>query len=106
LPTPCGRARLAAMHVGALTLELRLPGCLSLKEKRSRLKPLLAALHREFNISAAEIERNDSHGLAVVACVAVANERPHIERVLGRLPSWVEHHRPDLQVIDHQITFL
>ncbi|MCJ7708279.1 MAG: DUF503 domain-containing protein, partial [Anaerolineales bacterium] len=43
------------MHVGALTLELRLPGCSSLKQKRSRLKPLLAALHREFNLSAAEI---------------------------------------------------
>jgi len=106
LPTPCGRARLAAMHVGALTLELRLPGCLSLKEKRSRLKPLLAALHREFNISAAEIEMNDNHTLAVIACVAVANAKPHVERVLGGVPGWVEHHRPDLQVIDHQINFL
>jgi uncharacterized protein YlxP (DUF503 family) len=94
------------MHVGALTLELRLPGCTSLKEKRSRLKPLLAALHREFNLSAAEIEHNDSHALAVIACVAVANEKPHVERVLGGLPSWVERNRPDLQVIDHQMTFL
>ncbi len=94
------------MHVGALTLELRLPGCASLKEKRSRLKPLLAALHRTFNLSAAEIEHNDNHQWATVACVVVANERPHIEQILSRLPGWVENQRPDLQVIDQQITFL
>jgi uncharacterized protein YlxP (DUF503 family) len=93
------------MHIGALTLELRLPGCSSLKEKRGRLKPLLAALHREFNLSAAEVERNDSHGQSVIACVVVANDKAHVEQVLGRVPGWVEHHRPDLQVIDHQIMF-
>jgi uncharacterized protein YlxP (DUF503 family) len=94
------------MHVGALTLELRLPGCTSLKEKRSRLKPLLAALHRTFNLSAAEIEHNDNHQRATVACVIVANERPHIEQILSRLPGWVENQRPDLQVIDQQLIFL
>jgi len=39
------------MNVVALTLELHLPGCSSLKEKRGRLKPVLTALHREFNVS-------------------------------------------------------
>lgn len=77
-----------------------------MKEKRSRLKPLLAALHREFNISAAEVGQNDSHSLALIACVVVANEKPHVEHVLGNVPTWVENHRPDLQVIDHQTTFL
>jgi hypothetical protein len=41
-----------------------------------------------------------------VACVIVANERPHIEQIFSRLPGWVENQRPDLQVIDQQITFL
>jgi hypothetical protein len=94
------------MHVGALTIELRLPGCSSLKEKRSRLKPLLAALHREYNLSAAEIEHNDHHSLASIACVVVANEAPHVERVLAAVPAWIEAHRPDIQVIDSQFTFL
>jgi hypothetical protein len=94
------------MHVGALTLELRLPGCSSLKQKRSRLKPLLAALHREFNLSAAEIGQNDNHVLSVIACVVVANEGTHVEQVLARLPAWIEERRPDVQVIDHQFMFL
>lgn len=94
------------MHVGVLSLELRLPGCTSLKEKRSRLKPLLAALHREFNVSAAEVDRNDSHSLALIACVVVANQAAHVERLLGVIPAWIESHRPDMQVIDHQVQLL
>ena len=94
------------MPVGALTLELRLPRCASLKEKRGRLKPLLAALHREFNLSAAEVGENDHHTLAVVACVIVSNEKAHVERVLTKIPAWIEGNRPDVQVIDQQLTFL
>jgi len=94
------------MHVAALTLELRLPRCASLKEKRGRLKPLLAALHREFNLSAAEVGENDHHTLAVVACVIVSNEKAHVERVLSKIPAWIEGNRPDVQVIDQQLTFL
>jgi len=94
------------MHVGILSIELRLPGCNSLKEKRSRLKPLLTALHREFNLSAAEIDRNDSHSLALIACAVVANEAAHVQRLLGAVPAWIESHRPDLQVIDHDLQLL
>lgn len=94
------------MHVGVLSIELRLPGCHSLKEKRSRLKPLLTALHREFNISAAEIDRTDSHSQAVIACAVVANQAAHVERLLGAIPAWIESHRPDLQLIDHELQLL
>ncbi|MFQ5921822.1 MAG: DUF503 domain-containing protein, partial [Anaerolineales bacterium] len=65
------------MHVHVLTLELHLPGCSSLKEKRGRLKPLLAALHRNFNVSAAEIDQQNSHRSAVIACVVVSNSDKH-----------------------------
>ncbi len=94
------------MNVVALSLELHLPGCASLKEKRGRLKPLLVALHREFNVSAAEIDRQDAHQAAVIACVVVSNSNRHGEQLLSGIPSWVEQLRPDLQVVDHQLTVL
>jgi uncharacterized protein YlxP (DUF503 family) len=94
------------MHVATLTIELRLPGCTSLKQKRSRLKPLLARLHREFNVSAAEIDHNDSHRTAVIACAVVSNDARHVQRLLVGIPRWIETHRPDLQVIDDQIMLL
>ena len=94
------------MHVGTLTIELHIPGCDSLKEKRSRLKPLLARLHKEFNISAAEIDAHDRHRVAVVSCAMVSNDARHIERVLDKIPRWIEKHRPDLQIVDDQMMFL
>jgi uncharacterized protein YlxP (DUF503 family) len=59
------------MAVGLLTLHFHLPGCASLKEKRSRIKPILARLHREFNVSAAELARQDAWQEAVLACALV-----------------------------------
>ncbi len=92
------------MHVHTLTLELHLPGCASLKEKRSRLKPLLAALHRTYNVSAAEIDHQDAHRSAVVACVVVSNSDKHGNRLLSGIPDWIERRFPDLQIIDDQIS--
>ncbi|HHN94396.1 MAG TPA: DUF503 domain-containing protein, partial [Anaerolineae bacterium] len=47
------------MTVGLCSIELYLPGSGSLKGKRSRLKPLLHRLRREFNLAAAETAHND-----------------------------------------------
>lgn len=78
------------MPIGLLTLHLNLPGCKSLKEKRSRLKPLLARLHREFNISVAEIDQNDTWQSAVIACAMVSNDSNHTERSLQHVREWIE----------------
>jgi uncharacterized protein YlxP (DUF503 family) len=92
------------MHVHVLTLEIHLPGCSSLKEKRSRLKPLLAALHKNFNLSAAEIEHQDAHQSAVLACAVVSNSNKHGNQVLSGIPDWIERRFPDLQIVDDHIS--
>jgi uncharacterized protein YlxP (DUF503 family) len=94
------------MHIAVLTLELYLPGCHSLKQKRSRLKPLLARLHQQFNISASEIDHLDHHTTSVVACAIVSNSAQHGQRLLNRIPGWIETHRPDLQITYHSITLV
>ena len=94
------------MHVAALTVQLLLPGCDSLKDKRSRLKPLLVALRREFHVAAAEVEANDSHQHAVIALVNIGNDAGYVERSLAVIPRWIERHRPDLEVADHRIEHL
>jgi uncharacterized protein YlxP (DUF503 family) len=92
------------MHVHVLILELHLPGCSSLKEKRSRLKPLLSALHKNFNVSAAEIEHQDAHQSAVLACAVVSNSNKHGNQVLSGIPGWIESRFPDLQIVDDHIS--
>ncbi len=94
------------MTIGLLTLHLRLPGCSSLKEKRSRLKPLLARLHREFNVSAAEMERMDSWQEAVLACALVSNDSRHTQSALQNITRWIETSWPDVSLVDDQIELI
>jgi uncharacterized protein YlxP (DUF503 family) len=94
------------MSLGVLTLQIDIPGCKSLKEKRSRLKPLLTRLHREFNISVAEIDHNDAWQSAVIACALISNNTGHTQRSLQQVIQWVETYWPDVTVIDDQIEII
>jgi len=94
------------MNIGILTLELQIPGCASLKEKRHRLKPLLSRLHREFNISAAEVDHQDAWQAAVIACTIVSNDVAHSQRVLQQVVQWLERDWPDVEVVDDKIEII
>ena len=91
------------MPIGVLSLHLHLFGCSSLKEKRSRIKPLLARLHREFNVSAAEMERLDAWHEAGITVGLVSNDPAHTQRVLQTIPHWIEVNFPDFSVIDEKL---
>jgi len=86
-----------------LLLHLHLPGCSSLKEKRRRLRPLLKRLHREFNISSAELEHNDVWQSALIGCAMLGNDAAHLQRSLQAVSRWVELHWPDVLVVEEQI---
>ena len=92
--------------VAVLTLHLRLAVCVSLKEKRSRLKPLLARLHREFNVSSAEVDLQDKWQESVIACGMVANDRSYLQAALETVRKWVEANWPDGDVIDARIELI
>jgi uncharacterized protein YlxP (DUF503 family) len=94
------------MPIGVLTLSIDIPGCQSLKDKRSRLKPLLARLHREFNISTAEMGAQDHWSKAVLACAMVNSDLTHIQRSLQAIPSWIEQNWPDIQITDEDIELI
>lgn len=93
------------ISLGVLTLKLQLPGCTSLKEKRSRLKPLLARLHHEFDISAAEIDTLDSWQFAGLACALISNDPDHTRRALQQIARWVDENWPDVTLLDENIEF-
>jgi len=94
------------MPVAVLSLAVHLPGCSSLKEKRSRLLPLLTRLHREFNISVAEIDHQDVWQSAQLACAAVNTDAVHLQRSLSQVSAWIEKHWPDVTIVDDKIEVL
>ncbi len=89
--------------LGQLTIHLHLPACASLKEKRGRLKSLLARLHREFNVSAAEMDLQDKWTEAVLACALVNSDAVVVQQSLQSVAKWVEANWTDGDVIDTRI---
>ena len=89
--------------LATLTIHLHLPACASLKEKRGRIKPLIARLRREFNVSVAEMDLLDKWQEAVIVCAMVGNERAHLESALQSVAKWVEGHWTDGDVIERRV---
>jgi uncharacterized protein YlxP (DUF503 family) len=85
---------------------LHIPACASLKEKRGRLKPLLARLHRQFNVSTAEMGLQDKWQEAVVACGMVGNDDAHLQSALETVRKWVQANWPDGDVMDSRIEII
>jgi len=73
------------MFIGLLALDIRLPGCDTLKEKRHRLKGVIERVRSKFNVSATEIGRLDSHQNSEVAVAMVSDERVIIEKVFAKV---------------------
>jgi len=77
------------MIVGILTAQLNLHGVTSLKEKRSIVKSLIGRLQSRFNISVAEVDRQDSKQLAVIAIAIVSNETRYVNQQLDKIISFM-----------------
>jgi len=92
--------------IGLLTIHLHLPGCASLKEKRGRIKPLLSQLHKKFNLSVSEMDRQDMWQEAVIACALVNSDGAQIQRSLQAVSKWVAGNWPDGEIIDEKIELI
>jgi len=94
------------MSLGLLTIYLHIPGCGSLKEKRSRLRPLITRLHKEFNISVSEVDHQDIWQSATIACALVSSDHNHTQRSLCRIIDWIEINWPDVSIVDEHIEMI
>jgi hypothetical protein len=78
------------MVIAVTTWDLHLPACHSLKEKRSVLKPLTAALRRTLNVSVAETGQQDLWQRAEIACAVVGSARSVVDETLRAADRLVE----------------
>ena len=92
--------------VGLLTIELYVPGITSLKEKRGVVKPLIARLRKEFNVSVAEIDDNDQLGHAVLGVACVSPSADYAHGLLTRVAESVAEWRLDAELVDYRIELL
>ena len=94
------------MALGVLTLHLHFAGCSSLKEKRRRLKPLLSRLHKEFNISVAEVGYQDVWQDSMIACALISSDHNHTQRALQKIATWVDRNWLDASIVSDQLEII
>jgi uncharacterized protein YlxP (DUF503 family) len=94
------------MHVGLLTLQFKLYGCNSLKEKRSALRPLEVRLSKQFNISIAETGYQDSHEDAQITLGLVNNNSAFIQSEFAQMEKWMEKYYPEFTIYDQKLEII
>ena len=90
------------MFVALLRLDLRLPDASSLKDKRSVVKGVAAAL-RKLNCAVAEVDHKDLRQRATLAVATVAGEGYHARRVLVTAEREVER-TPGVELLGSSVT--
>ena len=86
------------MYTGTLLFDLLLPSdSRSLKEKRSYVRPIVAALRR-YEVSVAEVGLMDRHGRAEIGVAVVGAEVSHVREVLDTCEREVAA-RPEVELL-------
>jgi uncharacterized protein YlxP (DUF503 family) len=94
------------MHIGVCTIELRLPGNGSLKGKRSVIKSVVTRVSREFNVSIAEVDAQNSWQRAVLGVSCVSSSAGYAHGLLERVVQWIEINRPDIELLEYSTELL
>jgi uncharacterized protein YlxP (DUF503 family) len=89
--------------VALCTLDLRISGVGSLKEKRHVVKTLTASLRQTFNISVAEVDHQDLWQRATLAVSAAGAEGYQLRRVMHEVERHVERWN-EVEIIDVELS--
>ena len=93
------------MVVGTVVVDLNLPGINSLKEKRRRLKSLLARLQNRFNVSIAEVDFNDNLRMSQLGAAIVSNDKVYIDQMIAKIIRIIDS-EPEINLADYRVEVL
>jgi uncharacterized protein YlxP (DUF503 family) len=78
------------MVVGSGMIDVLIPECRSLKEKRGVLKRLLKRTQNEFNVTIAEVGDNDQWKRARIGFCVVGNDKPYINAKMDHILDFID----------------
>ena len=85
------------MHVQALSMDLHLPHCRSLKDKRSALRPIIDGVDHRFPVAVAEVDHQDRWQRARIGVAAVSGSARQVVEIIDEVERFVWS-RPDIEV--------
>ena len=89
------------MRVATIIFRLRAPWVHSLKEKRMIVKSLVAKLRNRFNVSASEIDEQDTHQIIVIGVAAIVPHNAFADSLMEDISFFVEENT-EAEIIDEE----
>lgn len=93
------------MHVGIIQIQLLIPGCRSLKEKRGVVRSLKDRARQKFNLAISEVDEQDQWQIAMIGAVTCGTDAQYCDSVLRRFLAFTEEYR-EAEVSDYDIEIL
>ena len=91
------------MVIGVCTVFLRIPANHSLKGKRQVLQAIVGRVRRDFNVSIAEVEQQDSWQAATLGIACVSSDSAYAHGLLSRVVEAISSYRLDAEVVDFSV---
>ncbi len=82
-----------------MTFRLHAPWVHSLKEKRMIVKSIVAKLQNKFHVSAAEIDEQDTHQIAVIGVAAIVPHNAMADSMMDEISMFVENNA-EAEILD------
>ena len=89
------------MRIATIIFRLRAPWVHSLKEKRMIVKSLVAKLRNRYNVSAAEIDEQDTHQIIVIGVAAIVPHNAYADSLMEDISQFVEENT-EAEIIDEE----
>ncbi len=90
------------MIIGIARIELHIPGVNSLKGKRQIIKSIKERVKNRFNVSIAEVEKQDLWQRATLGLACVTNDKAQANRILSKVVHFIEQNR-NISLTDYEI---
>jgi uncharacterized protein YlxP (DUF503 family) len=82
-----------------MTFRLHAPWAHSLKEKRMIVKSIVAKLQNRFHVSAAEVDEQDVHEVAVIGVAAIVPHNAMADSLMDEISRFVEENT-EAEILD------
>ena len=93
------------MRIATIVFRLRAPWVHSLKEKRMIVKSLVAKLRNRYNVSAAEIDEQDTHQIIVIGVAVIVPHNAFADSLMEDISLFVEENT-EAEIIDEERVIL
>ena len=70
------------MYIGALRIELYMPQCHNLKEKRQVIRSVIDRISNRFNVAISEVDKNDLWQVCSLGIACISNSEYNAREIL------------------------